>query len=113
MFNGRKALGGAAIGALMAAGIGISGPAQADGAGWFLGGMVTSKVLSNMDRNTQANEAQAYRQQQPAPQPVQHAAPPARLTPEQQLQQLDKLAAGGYISPEEYRAKKKAILDNL
>jgi voltage-gated potassium channel len=28
---------------------------------------------------------------------------------QQRLDQLDKLAAGGYIAPEEYKAKKKAI----
>jgi len=111
MFKGLNGLGGAAIGALMAAGFGFSAPALADGAGWFLGGMVTSRVLGNMERNTQANEAQAYRQQQP--QPVQQAAPPPRPTPEQQLQQLDRLAAGGYITPEEYKAKKQAILQRM
>jgi len=111
MIKGLNGLGGAAIGALMVAGLGVSGPALADGAGWFLGGMVTSRVLGNMERNTQANEAQAYRQQQP--QPVQQAAPPARATPEQQLQQLDRLAAGGYITPEEYKAKRQAILQRM
>lgn len=111
MFSGRKALGGAAVGALMAAGVALPGPAQADGAGWFLGGMLTTKVLGNMERNTQANEAQAYRSQQP--QPVQQAAPPSRPTAEQQLQQLDKLAAGGYITADEYKARRKAILDSM
>ena len=28
-------------------------------------------------------------------------------------EELDKLAKGGYITPEEYKAKKKAILDSL
>jgi len=32
---------------------------------------------------------------------------------QQRLDQLDKLAAGGYIAPEEYKAKKKAILDGI
>ena len=38
-----------------AAGAGLlafSAPAQADGAGWFLGGMVTTKVLSTAERRT-------------------------------------------------------------
>ncbi|MEN8803850.1 MAG: SHOCT domain-containing protein [Thiogranum sp.] len=35
------------------------------------------------------------------------------MTPEQRIQQLDKLAAGGFITPAEYKAKKKAILDSL
>jgi hypothetical protein len=32
---------------------------------------------------------------------------------EQRIAQLDKLAAGGYITPEEYKAKKQSILDSL
>jgi hypothetical protein len=35
------------------------------------------------------------------------------LSPQQRLDQLDKLAAGGYIAPEKYKAKKKAILDGI
>jgi len=44
---------------------------------------------------------------------VPQAAPPSRQSPQQKLQELDKLVAGGYISPAEYKAKKKAILDNI
>ena len=88
----------------------FSAPAQADGAGWFIGGVVTAKVVNNMERRTQAEEAQAYR---PAPQPV-HQAPaqPARPSKESQLQDLDRLAAGGYITPQEYKDRRKAILDS-
>jgi hypothetical protein len=46
-------------------------------------------------------------QQAPAP------ARSAQTTTEQKLQELDKLAAGGYITPEEYKTKKKAILDGM
>ena len=89
----------------------FSAPARADGAGWFLGGMVTSKVLSNAERRTQAQEAQAYR---PAPQPVQQVqAQPARPSKETQLQDLDRLAAGGYITPQEYKDRRKAVLDSM
>lgn len=84
----------------------VSAPVQADGAGWFLGGMVTSKVLSNAERRTQAQEAQAYR---PAPQPVQQAQP-ASPSKETRLQELDRLASGGYISPQEYKERRQAIL---
>lgn len=88
----------------------FSAPARADGAGWFLGGMVTSKVLSNAERRTQAQEAQAYR---PAPQPVQQVqAQPARPSKETQLQELDRLAAGGYITPQEYKERRQAILNS-
>ena len=34
-------------------------------------------------------------------------------SPEQRIQQLDKLAAGGYITPDEYKAKKQAILNSM
>jgi hypothetical protein len=110
MLKQRKVFGSAVTSALLAAGVALPGPVQADGAGWFLGGMVTSKVLTNMERNTQAQEAQAYRSQ---PQPVQQAAPAPRPTTEQQLQDLDRLAAGGYITPEEYKARRQAILQRM
>jgi len=89
----------------------FAGPAQANDAGAFIGGMVTMKVVNNMERRTQAEEAQAYR---PAPQPV-HQAPaqPARPSKESQLQDLDRLAAGGYITPQEYKDRRKAILDSM
>ena len=57
----------------------------------FLGGMVTENVLDS----------------QAAP------APAATPTDQQRLDQLNKLGAGGYITPEEYKAKKKAILDGM
>ena len=59
----------------------------------FLGGMVTENVLDS--------------QAAPAP------APAATPTDQQRLDQLNKLGAGGYITPEEYKAKKKAILDSM
>jgi hypothetical protein len=34
-------------------------------------------------------------------------------SPEQQLNTLDQLAAGGYITPEEYRARRQAILNSM
>ena len=92
----------------------FSMPAHADEAAAFIGGMLTTKVLSNMQRRTEAEEAQA-KNSAGAVQPVQQVAPasPASQTVEQKLEQLDKLAAGGYITPEEYKAKRKAILDSL
>jgi hypothetical protein len=94
-------------------------PAGASEAGAFIGGVAASRIMSNMRRRTQAEEIQAYNSSRAA-QPVQqaapaHAAPAASssMTPEQRIQQLDKLAAGGYITPAEYKAKKKAILDSL
>lgn len=93
----------------------ISPVVVAGNAGAFLGGMVTSKVLTNMHQRTQAEQQQAYYAQQNAQQnaqPVQQAAPaPAAQTQQQKLDQLDKLAAGGYVTPDEYKARKKAIID--
>jgi hypothetical protein len=57
----------------------------------------------------QANAAQAQAAA-PAPAP---APAPQQQTAEQKMQELDKLAAGGYITPEEYKAKKKAIMDSM
>jgi uncharacterized protein YciW len=118
MFCSFKALRAALLAAVVASGSAWQAPALASDAGAFIGGMVTSHVLRNMDRRTQAEEAQAYYASRPAPQAVQQAAParssaPEKLTPEQRLQQLDKLAAGGYITPEEYKAKKKQIVDGM
>ncbi|MGB5618989.1 MAG: hypothetical protein WBM78_19270 [Desulfobacterales bacterium] len=46
----------------------------------------------------------------------QRQAAPAAAAPqtqEQKMQQLDKLAAGGYITPAGYKARKKAIVDGF
>ena len=91
-----------------------------DGAA-FLGGMVAGHVIGGAvrrsERRTEAAEYQAYSQprtvQQAAPAPAPAPAPAAKPSAQQRLDQLDKLAAGGYITPEEYKAKKKAILDSM
>jgi len=96
---------------LLTATLGLSSPAQASNAGAFIGGMLTAKVVNNMSRRTEAEEQQAAnssRQAAPAPAPA-----PAAQSPEQRIAQLDKLAAGGYITPEEYKAKKKSIIDSM
>ena len=85
----------------------------------FLGGILAGHLISGAvnrsERRTDAEEYQAYSQprtvQQAAPAPA--PAPTAKPTAQQRLDQLDKLAAGGYITPQEYKAKKKAILDSL
>ena len=85
-------------------------------AGAFIGGMLTTKVLGNMHQRTQAEQQQAYYAQQNAQrQPVQQAAPAASPTQstEAKLKELDKLAAGGYITPAEYKAKKQSIIDAM
>ena len=87
-------------------------PALADGAGAFLGGMITSRVLTNMSDRTQAEQAQAYSQPQTV---VVHdsSGSGSSDSPEERIKQLDKLAAGGYITPAEYKQKKQQILDSM
>lgn len=87
----------------------LSLPVKAGDAGAFIGGMVTSRVLNNMGRRTRAEEVQA--QNSSNTQPVQQAQP--EQSPQQKIDQLDKLAAGGYITPEEYKVKKKAIMNGM
>lgn len=86
--------------------------AVASDAGAFIGGMITSRVLNNMEQRTQAEQVQAYNSSARAQQPAQPAAP-AAASPQQKLDQLDKLAAGGYITKEEYQTRRKAILDSM
>lgn len=96
---------------LLTMSISLSMPAQAGNAGAFIGGVLATKVIGNMNRQTAAEEQQAAnssRQAAPAPAPA-----PAAQSPEQRISQLDKLAAGGYITPEEYKAKKKSIIDGM
>jgi len=99
--------------ALLVATLSLGMPALASDAGAFIGGVLATKVIGNMNRQTRAQEQQAYNSsQQAAPAPAPAPAPAAQ-TPEQRIAQLDKLAAGGYITPEEYKAKKKAIIDSM
>jgi hypothetical protein len=90
----------------------------------FLGGMVAGHVVGGMVRRSRIRTAAAVQEanqpktqtvyvQQPATTSSAQTAPAAKPTAQQRLDQLDKLAAGGYITPQEYKAKKKAILDSM
>ena len=94
-----------------------------DGAA-FLGGMVAGHIIGGAVRRDKIRTAAAVQEanqpktqtvyvQQPATTSSAQTAPAAKPTAQQRLDQLDKLAAGGYITPEEYKAKKKAILDSM
>lgn len=90
----------------------VSIPARASDAGAFIGGVFATKLIQNAKRRTEAEEAQANAAQTQAyAQPVSSASAP-RST-KQRLDELDKLAAGGYITPEEYKRKKQRIIDSL
>ncbi len=86
--------------------------------GAFLGGMVADHVLSGFvrrDKRRTRDMNRMARDDRRQPRAVQQAAPAAASAPTAQsrLDQLNKLAAGGYITPQEYKAKKKSILDGM
>jgi len=92
---------------------GISMPALADDAGAFIGGVFATKLIGGMRERNEAEQRQAAASEQMAAQ--QRAAPASSgsKSPQARIAELDKLAAGGYITPGEYKAKKQAILDSL
>lgn len=115
--------------------VGSPQPARAnDWAAPFIGGLIGGHVLTNfsrerreqtqamqeMARNRQPAYAPAYREPAysapaPAPAPA-HAPAPAQTSAtsiENKLNVLDQLAAKGYITKEQYQARRKAILDSL
>ena len=87
--------------------------------GGLIGGAVISRAASRSERRTRAAEQQSYQSQQQQPTVVYQQAPQQSAgsgsdrSVEQRLQQLDDLAANGYISPEEYQRRRTAILDSL
>jgi len=115
----------------MAIVLGLKTEARA-GAGAFLGGMLAGHLISGAVQRDKVRTAAAvesasqprtqtvYVQQAPAattPQPQASAqqapAQAAKPSVEQRLKELDKLAKDGYITPEEYKARKKAIIDSI
>jgi hypothetical protein len=96
---------------------GFKTEARASKGAAFLGGMVAGHVVGGMVRRSRIRTAAAVHEAYDQPRTVQQAAPApapaAKPTAQQRLDQLNKLAAGGYITPEEYKAKKKAILDSM
>jgi len=88
-------------------------PAQAGGAGAFLGGIAAVKIGENIRDRTDAQEDQAYYAQQQAQIAQAQANRPPASSPEEQIKKLDKLLAGGYITKDEYNTQKQKILNNL
>jgi hypothetical protein len=97
---------------LLAIAVSLSGyasmaTAHSDGAMWGIGGLLAGSMLTK-----------AYSSHKQESQPTHHyaappAATPAAMTPEQKIQQLNALAAGGYITPQEYKTEKQAILNSI
>jgi len=103
---------------------GLLTEARASEGAAFLGGMVAGHIVGGAVRRSKIRTAAAVQSanqpktqtvyvQQPAPTTSAQPAPAAKPSTEDRLKELDKLAAGGYITPEEYKAKKKAILDSM
>lgn len=103
--------------------------ARAGSGAAFLGGMLAGHIIGGAVRRSRIRTAAAvqaanqprtetvYVQQQPATTTTHHqaAAPPpaSKPTVEQRIKELEELAKKGYISPEEYKARKKAIIDSI
>jgi hypothetical protein len=99
--------------ALSVVAITFSVQVQADGAGAFLGGIAVAKIGQNVRDRRDYEEDQAYYAQQQAQAAQSQAAASQPKTAEEKIAELDSLAAGGYITPEEYKSRKKAILDSM
>jgi hypothetical protein len=106
----------------------VATPARAhsDWALPFMGGLMAGHVATNFAmaqrERTEALRSMAYGGEGGGygrPMPYGYGPPrptyaaPAAPSPEQQLNTLDQLAAGGYITPEEYRARRQAILNSM
>ncbi len=94
-----------------------SGTARPGGGGAFIGGMIAGHVVGGFVRRDRARtEAELNRSySQPAPVVQYQAAPapgPAKSV-EQRLNELDDLARKGYITKDEYKTRRKAILDGV
>lgn len=102
--------------------VGASGVAQAHHNDWAaplvggaLGGYALGTVVSDYSHKSEApsttyvaEPAPVY--YTPAPTPV-YTPPPSTASIEARLKQLDALAAGGYITPQEYQTRRTQILN--
>ena len=74
-----------------------------DGALWGIGGLLAGSMLTSAH----------YKKHDNPPKQSTAPAPAAPMTAEQKIQQLNTLAAGGYITPQEYKTEKQAILNSI
>ena len=86
------------------------------GAAWGIGGLLAGGMLTKAyeDKHRQ----RSYYTPPPPPRPTSTStstptSTSTTMTPEQKIQQLNKLAAGGYITPQEYKTEKQAILNSI
>ena len=118
MSNYGKIVKSVMLGTLGAIAVSTSIPAQADGAGAFLGGIAVARIGSNMRDRRDYEEDQAYYAQQQA-YAAQQQANAAQYqaqssgSAEDQIRKLDSLLAQGLITKDEYATQKQKVLDSL
>lgn len=109
-------------GIIVALGVALgASPGQAHHSDWGLplvGGLVGGAGLTALYYNHKSSEEQQRAQPvyaaPPAPAPAAAApAVPSATTIEDKLNVLDQLAAKGYITPAQYKARRQALLDQL
>jgi ABC-type sugar transport system substrate-binding protein len=101
-------------------GLAAAGTASAHHNDWaapLVGGALGGYALGTLVADQRPRTEKVY-EPAPAAAPVYYSAPAYVATPstasiETQLNQLDKLAAGGYITPAEYKERRQAILDEM
>ena len=114
MSNYGKIVKSVMLGTLGAIAVSTSIPAQADGAGAFLGGIAVARIGSNMRDRRDYEEDQAYYAQQQAYAAQQQAnAAQSSGSAEDQIRKLDSLLAQGLITKDEYATQKQKVLDSL
>ena len=107
--------------AALGAGLVLTGvPAQAHHNDWaapLVGGALGGYALGTLVSNSSQPREKIYEEPAPVyyePAPAYLPAPaPSAGSIEAQLNQLDKLAAAGYITPQEYQTRRQAILNEL
>lgn len=89
--------------------------AAGHGGAWAVGGLMAGHMLTRMHMRREATVYSAGEMQgaYAASQPAAAPSSSSTATLEQKLNELNKLAAGGYITPAEYKAKKQALLNSL
>lgn len=83
---------------------------------WGLGGLMAGSMYSDSKQRHEQRLRRPVYYSAPVtavPVTVTRAAPAETMTPEQKMAQLNKLAAGGYITPAEYKSEKQAILNSI
>jgi hypothetical protein len=116
---GFKGLSAAMLAVAIATMVHVPTATAGHGAAWGIGGLLAGHFLTDMSNRkreqTQALNTMAYGSPSghAVPAVVAVQAPSPTMSIEQKLNELNKLAAGGYITPEEYKAKKQALLNSL